>query len=157
MVQRSAFSGWRGSLLILAPYLVALAVDGAVSGVVVPWPSVWAAVPTQFDMVALSLWAAIGAEFGRRVLTEAYISHSAGIAAVVAVTGYRKAPTDLLDALFGFVFGDWLDLAVIVLLVAFALWKIAGMGPRRKKPPGVRFILGWAVFPYVVLGLRWLG
>ena len=155
-MQRLPLIGWRGSYLILAPYLVALVVDHAVGPVVMPWPSAWAWVPRWFDLLALMVWAVVGAVVGRDPFVDTYVGHVVGMALVAVVIGFRYSSidtaTDRLGAavLFGF-----------VVVIAKATWAIAGVTARRQaiapSSPAYGLILAWSVFPYVVIGLRWLG
>ena len=157
-MKRSWFAGERGLYAMLAPYLVAMAVDGAVSavgGVTVPWAAAWASVPKWADPVALMLWAAIGGVFGRRDLRELYTGHVAGIASVVSYRGLRSSHNAVPAEIFGAVFPG-----VVVIVIALATWMIAERVTRHKPSAASSLendsFVYWVAFPYVVMGLRWL-
>jgi hypothetical protein len=113
-------------------------------------------VPTWVDVVAIVGWSVIGAVVGWRVLSAPYSGHVAGIAAVVATTGYRGSSVDGMGAMLGASV-----LAVVVIAIAWVIWAIAGLTTRRTgrapSTPAAGLIRVWVAFPYVVMFLRWLG
>ncbi|MBU6289365.1 MAG: hypothetical protein KGS10_14500 [Chloroflexi bacterium] len=153
-MQHLPLSGPVGSVLVLAPYVLGVLVEVVTGGPT--WPSLWRAIPTWFDVVALLAWSSIGSVIGGRAFAWAYSGHVVGVAGVASFVGYLGSTVVVTDpdgAAFGAVV-----LFLLVVLLAGVTWSLAGLTARRKvSAPSSPAYRAWLVLPYLVIGLRWLG
>ena len=146
------------ALAVLAPYGVALTLEVATGGIVPPWPSLMARVPTWVDALTIAGWAVACGVLGGRRRSAGVLAHVIGLASVAAVAGFQGSRVAVVDPGAAAVASATLAALVVV---ALAIAWVGGRAVRAivQHTTGVASgdaLTAWLAVPLVVCGLRWL-